>query len=237
MHVPGLKVVAPTTPYDAKGALLQSIRDENPVMFVEHRMIHSQKGYVPEGDYTVPFGKARVLAAGDDVTIVGISFMAVESLRALTLLAQRNISAEVIDPVSLSPLDMDTIVESVRKTGNLVVVDNGWTMCGAGAEIVALVLEQLQNERQIRVKRLGFLPVPCPTTKNLENEFYPDAQKIASAAFQLVPANTGCPLAMKRQPSLNSRGHFNVKRDSCLYLPGTSLCLIKRGQGRNSTGR
>src|SRR5258707_15429767 len=130
-------------------------------MFVEPRMIHFQKGYVPEGDYTVPFGKARVLAKGDDVTIVGISFMAVESMRAHAYLAEKSISAEVIDPVSLSPLDVDTIAESVRKTGKLLVVDNGWTMCGAGAEIVAQVMECLQGERNIMIKRLGFLPVPC----------------------------------------------------------------------------
>ncbi len=186
MHVPGLKVVAPTTPYDAKGCMLESIRDDNPVMFVEHRMIHFQKGFVPENDYTVPFGKARILNVGEDVTIVGISFMAVESMRACSRLADKGISAEIIDPVSLSPLDIETIAESVRKTGRLLVVDNGWTMCGAGAEIVAQVLECLQHERSILVRRLGFLPVPCPTTKNLENEFYPDAQKIASAAYQLV---------------------------------------------------
>src|SRR5215475_7475400 len=115
MHVPGLKVVAPSTPYDAKGCLLQSIRDDNPVMFIEHRMVHYQKSYVPEGDYTVPFGQARLLQEGTDITIVGISYMAVEALRASTYLAEKGISAEIIDPISLSPLDTDTIVRSVQK--------------------------------------------------------------------------------------------------------------------------
>lgn len=208
MHVPGLKVVAPSTPYDAKGCMLASIRDDNPVMFVEHRMIHFQKSHVPEGDYAVPFGQARILAIGDEITIVGISFMAVESMRAEVHLAQKSISAEVIDPVSLSPLDIDSIAESVRKTGRLLVVDNGWTMCGAGAEIVAQVMERLQGERRIMVGRLGFLPVPCPTTKNLENEFYPDAQKIASAAYKLVTGEQWTPVGSEAPEVVEFKGPF-----------------------------
>jgi pyruvate/2-oxoglutarate/acetoin dehydrogenase E1 component len=189
MHVPGLKVVAPSTPYDAKGSLIQSIRDNNPVMFVEHRMLHNQRGYVPESPYTVPFGKARVLAEGSDVTLVGISYMAVECLRAQRQLQEVGISAEVIDPISLSPLDMDTIVESVRKTGRLIVADAAWTNCGASAEIAARVTEALQGVREVRLGRIGFEPVVCPTTKNLENLFYPNPQKIASQAYTLVHGN------------------------------------------------
>lgn len=186
MHVPGLKVFAPSTPYDAKGALAESIRDNNPVMFVEHRMVHYQRGHVPEESYTVPFGKARVLAEGGDVTLVGISYMAVECLRAQRQLAEVGIGAEVIDPVSLSPLDIDTIVQSVRKTGALIVVDSAWTNCGASAEIAAQVAERLQGQREFRIGRMGFAPVTCPTTKNLENLFYPNPQKIASAAYSLL---------------------------------------------------
>jgi pyruvate/2-oxoglutarate/acetoin dehydrogenase E1 component len=186
MHVPGLKVMAPSTPYDAKGALIQSIRDDNPVMFVEHRLLHYLKGPVPENAYTVPFGKARVLAAGTDVTLVAISYMAVEALRARRYLERAGISAEVIDPVSLSPLDMDAIEESVRRTGRLLVVDCGWTTCGASSEIVARAVERFQDDRKIRVRRLGFEPVSCPTTPPLENLFYPDSRKIASMAYGLV---------------------------------------------------
>jgi len=189
MHVPGLKVVAPSTPYDAKGCLIQSIRDDNPVMFIEHRMLHYQEGHVPESEYTVPFGKARVLVSGRDITLVGISYMAVECLRAQRYLDEVGISAEVIDPVSLTPLDLDTIVESVRKTGRLIVVDTAWTSCGASAEIVARVIERLQGSKEIRLCRMGFEPVTCPTTKNLETLFYPNAQKIASAAYSLVHSN------------------------------------------------
>lgn len=186
MHVPGLKVVAPTTPYDAKGALVQSIRDDNPVMFVEHRLLHGIVGHVPEAPYTVPFGRARILAEGTDLTIVAISYMAVEALRARAHLARVGIAAEIVDPVSLSPLDMDTIEASVRKTGRLLVVDCGWTTCGAGAEIVARLLEVLQDVREFRVRRLGFAPVVCPTTRPLEDLYYPTPRQIAAAAHALV---------------------------------------------------
>lgn len=189
MHVPGLKVVAPTTPYDAKGCLIASIRDENPVMFVEHRMIHAFKGDVPEEPYVVPFGRARTLAEGDDVTIVGISYMVVEALRARTQLASVGVNAEVIDPVSLAPLDMDTIVASVERTGRLLVVDSAWTSCGASAEIVTRTVERLQGVRDIRVGRLGFAPVTCPTTRTLEELYYPDAQRIAAAGWELARSN------------------------------------------------
>ncbi len=185
MHVPGLKVVAPSTPYDAKGCLIQSVRDDNPVVFVEHRLIHYQKGHVPESDYTVPFGQARVLSEGGDITLVGISHMAAECLRAKRYLHEMGLRAEVIDPVSLSPLDIDTIVSSVEKTGKLLVVDTAWTTCGASAEIIVQVTEQLGSAKT-ECRRMGFAPVTCPTTKNLENHFYPDAQKIATVAYRMV---------------------------------------------------
>ena len=189
MHVPGLRVVAPSTPYDAKGCLIMSIRDDNPVMFIEHRMLHSQRGHVPSDLYAVPFGKARVLAKGSDITLVGISYMTVECLRAQRYLGEVGISAEVIDPVCLSPLDIETILTSVKKTGRLLLVDSGWTVCGASAEILAQVAEHLQGMPQIRWQRMGFAPVPCPTTKNLENLFYPNAQTVASTAFAMVHDN------------------------------------------------
>jgi pyruvate dehydrogenase E1 component beta subunit len=186
MHIPGLRVVAPATPHDAKGCMIQSIRDDNPVIFVEHRMVHMQKGLVPEEPYTIPFGKARIVAAGSDITLVGISHALIDCLRARESLLAKEIAAEVIDPVSLSPLDSTTIVASVRKTGRLLVVDSAWTCCGTSAEIIAQVTEQLQEEQPIRCGRLGFAPVVCPTTKKLENLFYPTPQTIAAAAYRLV---------------------------------------------------
>ena len=186
MHIPGLKVVAPTTPHDAKGCMIAAIRDDNPVIMVEHRMLFGLTGIVPEEPYEVPFGQARVLGEGDDVTIVAIAHMVVEALRAHTHLAEVGISAEVVDPVILCPLDLDRILASVQKTRRLLVVDNGWTMCGASAEIIACVVERLQDLGKIRMARMGFAPVPCPTTKPLENLFYPDAGSIASKAHSLV---------------------------------------------------
>lgn len=186
MHVPGLKVVAPTTPYDAKGCLIAAVRDDDPVIYVEHRLLHFQSGPVPEQLYSVAPGKARITATGDDVTLVGISHMQLECLRAARYLADAGISAEVIDPIWLAPLDIDTIVESVAKTGRLCVVDNGWTICGAGSEIVAQVVERLQGRMSVAVQRLGFAPVTCPTAPSLEAEFYPNARTIASAAHGMV---------------------------------------------------
>lgn len=186
MHVPGLKVVAPTTPHDAKGCLVQAIRDNNPVISVEHRILHFQKGPVSENLYTVPPGKARIAVPGDDATLVGVSYMQLECLRAQRYLEEVGIRAEVIDPIWLSPLDIDTIVASVRKTGRLCVVDNGWVTCGASAEIAAQVSERLQGVREIRIRRMGFAPVTCPPTPTLESLFYPNGQTIASAVHDLV---------------------------------------------------
>jgi pyruvate/2-oxoglutarate/acetoin dehydrogenase E1 component len=186
MHVPGLKVAAPATPYDAKGCLSAAIRDDNPVLYVEHRLLHSQSGPVPDSNYTVHPGKARITAAGNDLTLVGISWMQAECLAAAHYLEQIGIGAEVIDPIWLSPLDTETIAASVEKTGRLLVVDNGWVCCGAGAEIVARVAERLMAIRDVRVQRLGFAPVTCPTTPALEELYYPNARTIAAAGRDLV---------------------------------------------------
>ncbi|NQW15890.1 MAG: alpha-ketoacid dehydrogenase subunit beta [Chloroflexi bacterium] len=184
MHVPGLRVVAPSNPYDAKGALIASIRDNNPVMFVEHRLLSDSTSHVPEEPYALPFGKARVQQQGSDITIIGISYMAVEAYRAAQYLKEVGVSAEVIDPVSLSPLDLETILASVAKTGRLLVVDNGWLTCGASAEILASVAENVESP--VSLKRMGFAPVTCPTTPGLEQGFYPNAQTIAVMANQMV---------------------------------------------------
>lgn len=209
MHIPGLRVVAPTTPYDAKGCLVRAIRANDPVVFVEHRMLHAHRGHVPEAAYEVPFGRARVLAPGGDLTLVGISYMAVEALRARAFLAATGIDAEVIDPVSLSPLDMDTIVASAARTGRLLIVDNGWTTCGASAEILARTVERLQGQTPIRLQRIGFAPVTCPTAKGLETLFYPNAQDIAAAAHLLVRGTQGSwPAGPPATELLEFRGPF-----------------------------
>ena len=203
MHVPGLKVVAPSTPYDAKGCLAAAVRDDNPVLYVEHRLLHFQNGPVPETPYAVAPGKARVTAAGEDITVVGISYMQVECLRARAYLEEIGIRAEVIDPIWLSPLDIDTIAESVERTGRLLVVDTGWLPCGAAAEIVAQVAERLQGVRDLRLKRLGFAPTTCPTTPALEELFYPNARTIAAAARDLVEGSA-CGWLPDERPDLQS---------------------------------
>jgi pyruvate/2-oxoglutarate/acetoin dehydrogenase E1 component len=186
MHVPGFKVAAPATPYDAKGCLVAAIRDPNPVVVVEHRLLYPHRGPVPEALYEVRPGRARVSVPGRDVTLVGISHMQVECLRAARYLEQVGVVAEVIDPIWLSPLDDATIAKSVERTGRLVVVDNGWVTCGAGAEIAARVVERLQGERELRIRRLGFAATTCPPSPPLEALFYPDARAIAAAARDLV---------------------------------------------------
>lgn len=211
MHVPGVKVVAPSTPHDVKGCLIASIRDNNPVIFVEHRMLHRNHGIVPEQPYTVPFGEARILDEGDDITIVGISHAAMDCVRAKHHLDEVGISAEVIDPVSLVPLDIDTIARSVEKTGRLLIVDVGWLNCGASSEIATQVVEHLQGRCEFRLRRMGFANSPCPTTKPLENAFYPSGKTIARAAYELVQgpdADTWTPKAEEAAEVAEFRGPF-----------------------------
>lgn len=186
MHVPGLKVVAPSNAYDAKGCLIAAIRDDNPVIFMEHRLLYPTEAEVPEEAFTVPFGKARQMLRGTDITIVGISNMAQECLRAASLLADLGVSVDLIDPVSLLPLDMETILASARRTRRLLVVDNAWVSAGAGGEIAAQAAEHLGGEGPLTVRRLGFAPTTCPTTPALEAAFYPNPTSIAQAAFRMV---------------------------------------------------
>lgn len=186
MHVPGLKVVAPSNAHDAKGCMTTAIRDNNPVMFVEHRHLYHTDAYVPEDSYATTFGQARVLKKGNDITIVGISNMVLECLRTQELLSEVGISAEIIDPISLVPLDIETIIDSVARTGRLLVVDNAWTNAGASAEIVAKVAERLGQQQAIQVSRMGYAPTTCPTTSALEKGFYPTPVTIASRAHHMV---------------------------------------------------
>jgi pyruvate/2-oxoglutarate/acetoin dehydrogenase E1 component len=185
MHLPGLKVVAPSNAHDAKGCMIAAIRDDNPVIFVEHRLLYPTEAFVPENLFTVEPGRARICTHGGDITVVGVSNMVVECLRAQELVADAGIHAEVIDPIWLVPLDIDTIIESVRRTGRLLVVDNGWTNCGASAEIMARVAERICDQ-QVRMARMGFAPTACPPSPPLEHEFYPNPAKIAARMHEMV---------------------------------------------------
>ncbi|MCD6038604.1 MAG: acoB [Gammaproteobacteria bacterium] len=188
MHVPGLKVVAPANAHDAKGCMIAAIRDNNPVIFIEHRLLYSTEGYVPTQPYAVPLGKARILTEGSDITIVAVSHMVMEALRAKKHLEAIDIQAEVIDPVTLWPLDMDTIMASVKKTGRLLMIDNAWLTCGASSEILTRAMEICQEEAisMPALARMGFAPTTCPTTRPLENLFYPDGRTIAVKAYQMI---------------------------------------------------
>ncbi len=178
-HIPGIKVVAPTTPHDAKGILTSSIRDNNPVIFIEHRMLYKNAGFVPTHPYELPIGKGRILKEGNDITILGVSFTVEESLKAAELLNEVGVNAEVIDPISLSPIDYDLIRNSVNKTKKLLVVDNAWTKFGFASEVITDVSLNVEN---CISKRLGFAETPCPTTPSLEKYFYPSPQLIAKKA-------------------------------------------------------
>lgn len=194
MHVPGLKVVMPSNAHDAKGCLIAAIRDDNPVIFIEHRLLYNTEGYVSAESYEVKLGEARVLTRGDDITIVATSHMVMEALRAKHHLEQVGITAEVIDPITLYPLDMETIVNSVKKTGRLLIVDNGWLTCGASAEIMARMIELLPeglSGQAIPMARMGFAETTCPTTRSLEDLFYPNGKTIAAKAFAMLNKNVG----------------------------------------------
>jgi pyruvate dehydrogenase E1 component beta subunit len=182
-HIPGLKVVMPGTPYDAKGLLISAVEDNNPVIFLEHRWLHNITGQVPEGHYTVPLGKARVAGEGNDVTIIACSHMLLEALRAAEILQERGISAEVVDLRTISPLDRDTIRESVEKTGRLVVADIGTTSFGIGAEIISGLAELSPSPFLASPSRIALPDLPTPTSPALARHYYPRAAHIASAAL------------------------------------------------------
>jgi pyruvate/2-oxoglutarate/acetoin dehydrogenase E1 component len=184
-HVPGLKVVLPSTPYDAKGLLKTAIRDENPVVFFEDKMMYKLKGPVPAEDYTIPFGVADIKRAGDDITIVATSSMVQVALGAADLLDKIGISAEVIDPRTTWPLDEKTMVESAKKTSRAMVVDEGYSRYGVTGEIAAVIAEGAFYNLEAPVKRMGAMHVPIPFSPPLEDVTVPTEQTVFEAARTL----------------------------------------------------
>jgi pyruvate dehydrogenase E1 component beta subunit len=179
VHVPGLKVVAPSNPYDLKGLMKSAIRDDNPVIVMKHKAIISMKGEVPEEEYMIPLGKASIKRKGDDVTIVGVSHMVNISLQAASMLQEEDgISAEVIDPVTLSPLDKETIIHSVKKTGRLVTVHEAWKPCGMGAEIGAVVFEECFDFLEAPLVRVTSTFNPIPYSPQMEDFTIPSVSKV-----------------------------------------------------------
>ncbi|OGO35476.1 MAG: hypothetical protein A2147_04755 [Chloroflexi bacterium RBG_16_57_8] len=185
MHVPGIRVVIPSTPYDAKGLLKSSIREDNPVVFIEHKMLYGVKGPVPENDYLVPLGRAEVKREGRDVTLVAISMMVHKALKAAEALSREGIEAEVIDPRTLAPLDEDSIINSVKKTGRLVIVHEACKRGGVGGEIASIAAEEAFDYLDAPIKRLGALEVPIPYAPHLASAVVPDEERIVAAVKEV----------------------------------------------------
>ncbi|HEX6556637.1 MAG: alpha-ketoacid dehydrogenase subunit beta [Chloroflexi bacterium] len=184
-HIPGLIVVLPSTPYDAKGLLKTAIRDDNPVIFFEDKMMYQLKGPVPEGDYTIPFGVADIKRPGNDITIVATSSMVQIALAAAEGLEKLDISAEVIDPRTMYPLDRDTLIESAKKTSRVIVVDEGYERYGVTAEIAAVVADGAFYFLDAPVKRMGAMNVPVPFSPALEDLTVPTADSVMEVAKTL----------------------------------------------------
>lgn len=186
MHVPGLKVVAPSTAYDAKGLLISSIRDDNPVIFVEHKFIYDLEGEVPEDIYTIPLGKADVKRQGSDVTVIATMAMVHKALEAAEELSKEGISVEVIDPRTLQPLDGETIIESVKKTHKVVIVHEAVKFAGPGAEIAAMIAEEAFDYLDAPIKRVAAPFTPVPFSPVLEQTYIPSKEKIIAAVKEAV---------------------------------------------------
>jgi pyruvate dehydrogenase E1 component beta subunit len=184
LHVPGLLVAVPSTPADAKGLLQAAIRDDNPVIYIEHESLYGMRGEVSDNGEPMRFGEAAIRREGSDVTIVGVSRMAITAQRAAeTLASQHEIEAEVIDPRTLRPLDLDTIIDSVRKTNRCVVVEEGWPHGGVGANLAALVQEQAFDYLDSPIQRVTGADVPMPYSKALEQAAMPHEEHVIKAVL------------------------------------------------------
>ncbi len=185
-HVPGLKVIAPATPHDAKGLLKSAIRDPNPVIFIEAQLLYGTKGQVGDGEFTIPIGQAEIKRPGRDVTIVAYSKMLLVALTAAEELSKEGLQAEVIDPRTLKPLDLTTIVESVKKTGRLVIVEEGWRFCGLGAQIADSVYAAAFDYLDAPIVRVTGEEVPMPYSRPLEDAAIPDKARIIAAVRRVT---------------------------------------------------
>ncbi|MFW9265929.1 alpha-ketoacid dehydrogenase subunit beta [Pseudomonas sp. NR3] len=185
-HIPGLKVVCPSSPYDAKGLLIQAIRDNDPVIFCEHKLLYSMQGEVPEELYTVPFGEANFLRDGKDVTLVSYGRLVNTAMDAARNLAGRGIDCEVIDPRTTSPLDEDSILESVEKTGRLVVIDEANPRCSMATDISALVAQKAFGALKAPIEMVTAPHTPVPFSDSLEDLYIPDAAKIEQAVLNVI---------------------------------------------------
>jgi pyruvate dehydrogenase E1 component beta subunit len=187
MHFPGLKIVTPGTPHDGKGLLFTALEDENPVLFIEDKMMYNTKGEVPEGYYTVPFGQAAIRREGKDVTVVATMRMGYKALTVAQELEQKGISVEVIDPRTLCPLDEETIINSFKKTGKMVIVDEGHRVLNFGSEIASIIAEKAVDYIQAPILKVTAPQVPVPYSPVLEKEVYiPNEERIRQAIFKVM---------------------------------------------------
>jgi pyruvate/2-oxoglutarate/acetoin dehydrogenase E1 component len=186
MHIPGLYVAAPATPYDAKGLMIEAIRNDNPVVFVEHKKLYVEKGEVPEESYTIPFGQADIKREGSDLTIVATHALVTRSLNAADEVAKEGIDVEIVDPRTLVPLDRSAILESVKKTGRLLVADEGHKTCGVAAEISAMVAEEAIYYLKAPVVRVCSPDTPVPFSPPLEQAYIPDVKDLVPAIKRLM---------------------------------------------------
>ena len=185
-HIPGLKVVMPSTPYDAKGLLMAATQDPNPVIYIEHRWLHLIHGHVPEEEYVVPIGKAKIIQEGSDLTLVCCSHMTLEGRRAIEIVEKEGVSVELIDIRSLKPLDKETIIKSVRKTGRFLVADPDWKSCGFAAELLAIIAEEAFSDLKSPPFRVTYPDRHNPTSWTLSNHFYPTASTIAMEIYKMM---------------------------------------------------
>jgi pyruvate/2-oxoglutarate/acetoin dehydrogenase E1 component len=185
-HIPGLKIVMPSTPHDARGLLKTAIRDDNPVMFIEHKLLYATKGFVLDEEYLIPFGQADIKRKGKDVTVVAISYMVTKALKAADRLAGEGIEVEVIDPRTLVPLDLETLLQSVRRTNRVVVVHEGCRRGGIGAEIASQIQEEVFDYLDAPIQRVGALNVPIPYSEPLENAVIPGEEDIIKAVKKVL---------------------------------------------------
>ncbi|MCK4377025.1 MAG: alpha-ketoacid dehydrogenase subunit beta [Actinomycetia bacterium] len=186
-HVPGLKVVMPSTPYDAKGLLISSIRDDNPIIFIEHKLLYKISGEVPEEEYEIPLGVADIKREGEDLTIIATSIMVQRAISASKELKKEGISVEILDPRTLKPYDKKTIIESIKKTGKVIIVHEACKTSGFGAEIAAMISESESFDYlDAPIRRLGGLDIPIPYNRNLEKHAVPQIEDIINATKELI---------------------------------------------------
>ncbi len=186
MHIPGLEVVVPATPYDVKGLLKTAIRNDNPVVFLEHKALFNAKGVVPRDEYSIPFGQALVRRPGTDVTLVAVSMMVYRALEAAEVLEKRGISVEVVDPRTVAPLDRETILASVARTGRLAIVDEAYATCGFSAEVAAIVAENALDDLDAPVRRICALPAPHAFSPSLDTYLQPTTERIVTDVTQMM---------------------------------------------------